>query len=290
MKPAWVFHRGALGDSVLLWPRLRALMLGGHAVTLVTDRSKGRLAAREIGIDAVDIEQERFNALWRETATAEPVGNVALVVDHLSGRSSTHGPDELAHRPVSANLARMFPSAAVEAGPPPTGADARAVVATCPGALAPARDNPHGPAVLHVGAGSEAKRWAVHHWVGLAEDLRARRERVELIAGEVEHERLRGSERAAFEGAGGRFIFGLDALADLLRGARVFAGCDSGPTHLSAALGVRTLALFGPTDPRVWAPVGARVDVVAPVVPSGMSWLSTAQAATALAALLPGVP
>ena len=31
---------------------------------------------------------------------------------------------------------------------------------------------------------------------------------------------------------------------------------DSGPMHLAAALGVPTVALFGPTDPRRTAPAG----------------------------------
>jgi ADP-heptose:LPS heptosyltransferase len=29
---------------------------------------------------------------------------------------------------------------------------------------------------------------------------------------------------------------------------------DSGPMHLAAALGVRTLGIFGPTDPRLFGP------------------------------------
>jgi len=34
-------------------------------------------------------------------------------------------------------------------------------------------------------------------------------------------------------------------------------------SHLAAALGVPVLALFGPTDPRTWAPPGERVRVLA---------------------------
>ena len=35
----------------------------------------------------------------------------------------------------------------------------------------------------------------------------------------------------------------------LLRGAECVVGGDTGPLHLAAALGTRTVALFGPTDP-----------------------------------------
>ncbi|QJA05783.1 glycosyltransferase family 9 protein [Thermosulfurimonas marina] len=54
-----------------------------------------------------------------------------------------------------------------------------------------------------------------------------------------------------------------EALSALSR-ARAFVGNDSGLTHLAAALGVPTLALFGPTDPALWAPFGGRVRVLCP--------------------------
>ena len=45
-------------------------------------------------------------------------------------------------------------------------------------------------------------------------------------------------------------------------GARVYIGNDSGIAHLAAAVGTPVVALFGPTDPRVWAPRGRDVRVV----------------------------
>ena len=52
-------------------------------------------------------------------------------------------------------------------------------------------------------------------------------------------------------------------LAGASAGARVFVGNDSGPTHLAAATGAPTVALFGPTDPRRFAPRGPAVTVLA---------------------------
>lgn len=44
--------------------------------------------------------------------------------------------------------------------------------------------------------------------------------------------------------------------------AALFVGVDTGPTHLAAAAGVPTLALFGPTDPDRFGPVGPRTAVL----------------------------
>jgi heptosyltransferase-3 len=52
------------------------------------------------------------------------------------------------------------------------------------------------------------------------------------------------------------------SLAQWLGRASLFIGNDSGISHLAAACGVPVVALFGPTDPRVWAPRGTYVRVV----------------------------
>jgi ADP-heptose:LPS heptosyltransferase len=52
-------------------------------------------------------------------------------------------------------------------------------------------------------------------------------------------------------------------LAARLAPAAAFVGNDSGTTHLAAMLGVPTVAVFGPSDARIWAPVGPHVRVVA---------------------------
>ena len=43
-------------------------------------------------------------------------------------------------------------------------------------------------------------------------------------------------------------------LAELLAKARVYIGPDTSVTHLAAASGCPTVALYGPTDPRLWGP------------------------------------
>jgi len=43
-------------------------------------------------------------------------------------------------------------------------------------------------------------------------------------------------------------------LASLIAGARLYVGPDTSVTHLAAATGSPTVALYGPTDPCLWGP------------------------------------
>jgi hypothetical protein len=52
-------------------------------------------------------------------------------------------------------------------------------------------------------------------------------------------------------------------LACRLAESRLYIGNDSGITHLAAAAGAPVIALFGPSDPAVWAPRGHCVKVIA---------------------------
>ena len=54
----------------------------------------------------------------------------------------------------------------------------------------------------------------------------------------------------------------IPAAAVLLSGADAFVGHDAGMTHLAAGLGLPTVALFGPTDPEVWGPLGPVVTIL----------------------------
>jgi ADP-heptose:LPS heptosyltransferase len=51
-------------------------------------------------------------------------------------------------------------------------------------------------------------------------------------------------------------------LARRLLAANLYVGNDSGVTHLAGLLGVPTVALFGPTHPLTWSPLGPRVRVI----------------------------
>lgn len=270
-RERWVFHQGALGDSVLLWPLLRALAASGP-VTLVTDGAKGRLAARELGVEAVDGDGPPWSELWHPDGECFRIEGVRAV-DAFLGRSAA---DRWLPRARAA-----FPGAAIRLHrdrPDARLARRWAQRAGAGGGVSEA-GRADGPVALHVGAGAAEKSWSVGAWLAVAAALRDRfpDRRVALIAGEAEAERHDRAERARFAAAGGTYLTDLPALEEATRQARLFSGADTGPTHLAAQLGVPTVALFGPTDPHMWAPVGPAVTVVAPPEPRPMTWLGPAE-------------
>jgi heptosyltransferase-3 len=106
--------------------------------------------------------------------------------------------------------------------------------------------------VIHPFSGSLRKNWPLERFRELAAKLRTP---VEWCAGPEEE--LAGAVR----------IDDLYELARRLAGARAVIGNDSGVMHLAAAAGCAVVALFGPSDPAVWAPRGERVRVVATARP-----------------------
>lgn len=101
--------------------------------------------------------------------------------------------------------------------------------------------------VIHPFSGSARKTWPLRLYHKLAGQFQPR---VEWSAGP--EEQLPEAVR----------FTNLAELAQWIRGARLYIGNDSGITHLAAATGVQTLALFGPESPSHWAPRGSNVTVL----------------------------
>ena len=104
-------------------------------------------------------------------------------------------------------------------------------------------------AVIHPFSGSAKKNWPLDRFRALA----ARLQHIMPVRW------CAGPEDPPMENA--IRIDSLYELASWLAKARLYIGNDSGITHLAAAVGTPVLALFGPTDPAVWAPRGPHVRV-----------------------------
>jgi heptosyltransferase-3 len=113
-------------------------------------------------------------------------------------------------------------------------------------------------AVLHLAPRFRYKRWNTPGWHALMAWLHAEGLRVVITGGPAQEERayvrevLAGAKQPLVDVCG-RLRFA--QTADLLRRAAVFVGPDTATTHLAAACATPTVALFGPTDPRLWGPL-----------------------------------
>jgi len=103
-------------------------------------------------------------------------------------------------------------------------------------------------AVIHPPASSPEKTWPAERFLGIARRL-AEEWGLEtvFIAGP-------GEDLSAFRPH--RAVAGapLAEVKNLLAGASLFIGNDSGPAHMAAALGLPVLVIFGDSDPQVWRP------------------------------------
>jgi heptosyltransferase III len=114
-------------------------------------------------------------------------------------------------------------------------------------------------AVIHAGPMFRYKRWTVEGWRALAASLTERGLAVAATGGPGPEDR-RYSDEVWTGGANTPVVRRLDGvltwpeLAGTIRGARVYIGPDTSVTHLAAATGAMTVALYGPTDPRRFGP------------------------------------
>lgn len=269
-----VFHTGALGDHVLIWPLLRLLVRedATRELVLITHASHGRLAAGVLGAGLSSpsrfrtecIESPRFSRLWNTHVQIESErASIDVVLSFLADEHSSAG------RVWFSNARASFPAARVIALAGPALSvhaefwrEVRAHALSC----VERKHNPAGPIVLFTGAGGEQKRWPMRCWQRVHDEIRSRFSGADVLvlAGPVEAERLSTDERTIFSAIGGRICVDLLELARDIARSRAFIGADTGPTHLAAQLGVPTLALFGPTDPGVWSPVGPAVGILSP--------------------------
>jgi len=114
--------------------------------------------------------------------------------------------------------------------------------------------------VIHPGSGAPAKRWPAPRFADVAGRWRSAGGSVLLLEGPADRERV-----SAIAGQGKMAVLRdapLGVLISILSRCASYLGNDSGITHLAAGAGAATVALFGPTDPRVWGPVGPRVKII----------------------------
>jgi len=113
------------------------------------------------------------------------------------------------------------------------------------------KGNPY--VVIHPAALMATKRWDAQRFAAIARQLMSRGLTVVLTCGPGEE----SVAREVGKDLTGSIVVAspsIPELAELIRGARLYIGNDSGPTHLAAAVGTPTVAVWGSSDSRRWRP------------------------------------
>ncbi len=222
-------------DAVIPWEKAEVADLASGA-----SRTDGRLAR----------QLEAFDAALAYTRNQSLIANlgrfIARVISWDPQPPPGSGHASLWFARATAPLAEL-----IEESPPvhaPTAEEA--------GAAAPWLARlPPGFLALHPGSGSPGKNWPAERFGAAIEALAPPHPwlLVEGPADELAARALRSPNSVSARDLPPRI------LGAVLAQAGLYLGNDSGVSHLAAAWGAPTLALFGPTDPTVWGPVGPRV-------------------------------
>ena len=122
-------------------------------------------------------------------------------------------------------------------------------------------------AVMHATPGHDTKNWKEENFAAVLKHLSAGKGLAPVLVGSGDDaERVR--RIIALSGGDAVDLSGrtsLGMLGPILKGASLFVGVDSGPSHIAAASGIPTVILFsGVNDPLQWAPRGGNVKLVYP--------------------------
>ncbi|WP_170920425.1 glycosyltransferase family 9 protein [Desulfacinum hydrothermale] len=283
-------HQGALGDFVLFVPILDALygQRGVECFDLWTRPGyRALLEGKPYAVQIHGLEAPFWDALYRDDAWEEvPIPEDLLRPEAffwVGQPGARPWVQRLGERlPIPVHWVQSFPAKEDGKGPVtrfvadqlgslgwPVDPDPPQVVP-----LGSARETverwlvarglgPGGYGLVHVGSGGRAKVWPLARWQRL---LRYMDETLPVplvfLTGPADDAYVPFVDHMARRFGGHRVSgWDLDQVAALLSLAGFFVGCDSGVSHLAAAVGTCSLVIFGPTDPRVWAPRGPNVHV-----------------------------
>lgn len=133
------------------------------------------------------------------------------------------------------------------------GIAARAEIVCPSGPVRPELQPPYAYAVVHPAPMFVYKRWTPDAWRALTAALRDRGLGAVVTGAASDRAYLdtiwRENEVLRLDGK-----LSWPELSAVIGAARAYIGPDTAVTHLAAATGVATVALYGPTDPRLWGP------------------------------------
>jgi ADP-heptose:LPS heptosyltransferase len=291
MKSILIVHQGAIGDFILSLPAMEAIHRFDleALVTFVAHPAIVEILQRRPYLKQVfDCSDRYWTSLYSSRGTLP-----AAVHDLLPQVESTFVFGSQASQIMAGNLAnhygspthrldpfpepdlclgvgeyqcRQLEKLGIPATPPP-----KAIIAPSRHNVIEARDflsrnlgTGDRFVLLHPGSGGKQKLWTVAGWLSVINKLSAHPNiRLALLQGPADAGIVRHL-RSGLESISLLILanWQLGRLAALLSEADLYLGNDSGITHLAAACGAPTIALFGPTDPKVWGPQGPQVSII----------------------------
>ena len=289
-----IFHDGALGDVLLSLPCITAVGRQGLPPDIVCRDDVGRLL-RSSGVVHGAFSSDRglfssWYAGYPVDAARELVSRYdrVYVFTHREGSDLAMGiartipdrqviitvPPAGSRTHVAAFRLRQLPPAMRHAAPvrlfvaPAIGQQAREV-------LALAGHDGQELIVLHPGSGGKLKCWPLMRYFSLAERMaEASGAFILFLSGPAEERPVKEQiEQFTRDRTAMAHIADADLaiVSGMIAGSVLYIGNDSGITHLAAAVGAPVIALFGPSDPVLWAPRGRSVRVAAAATLEGIT-------------------
>jgi ADP-heptose:LPS heptosyltransferase len=249
-------HAGALGDFFLAWPAFLSVVRhvpDVAAFAAVRPSLAGYLAP--LAAPCPPDLRRSLDARFTASVWPEALAKTLVVRPGLAVRPDLPPSDRFLFLPGVVPGCLDNPRAhyrkALETHGIPWAEDWREAFQAFFGGHAPTTED----VLLFPGAGHPDKCWPLDRLAVLGQGLVERGLHPVYVLGPAEQER-----GLAPAGSGIIMPETVEELSRALRAARAVVGPDCGPLHLAGLHGVPGVAIFGPTSPRQWGPVG--LDVV----------------------------
>jgi len=271
-----ILRPGAIGDTLLTFPLLRALKDEQTRITFVSNPAVLPLASMFGLADAVfDFGAVEWSTLFSQAGIHPPF--LRDIMQHTDRAICwLRDPDAV----VQHNLSTAGIQDIIIAPGRPTEASGLHIVtylAQTIGMILTEQERfqafSSGPldaaqgVALHPGSGGASKCWPIAHFAEVIQGLWQQSISVLLLAGPADTERLSALLQLIGTPPTPPLLktlvnAPLVEVAEHLRHCKAYLSNDSGITHLAAMLSIPTLVLFGPSNPTMWRPVGPDVQVL----------------------------
>jgi heptosyltransferase III len=277
-KKLLIIHQGALGDIVILFPAITRLKERFSRIDAIFKKSLGELAlSLKLIFKAYPAEAAFFSSMFSQKVdpyaveilhsydeilvfsySQELEGRIREIagnkVQRIPPRPDTHSNIHI----LNHILEKLSESGLIDDPDPPESDYYSRLIENETRIYLPDSSK----IILHPGSGSIRKNWPPSHFIELFKMLKSRKMAPEILLGPAEQNLYEIFARSLPAESKIHILTNLCDLITILKQSIGVIGNDSGVSHLSAFLGIPTVVIFGPSDPKRWKPFGRSVAVV----------------------------